>query len=363
MVFHADNPFQEIEEATMLISRPLVEANVTRILAKTDRQGIRFRPHVKTHQHPEVGHWLRLMGIQAITVSSVEMAEAFHREGWMDITIAIPVNLRQLDRLDRLAAQCRLHVIVDHPATLTALERIRADIHVWIELDTGAGRTGIPVGQEADIARLWQQGQTMPGIRMEGLLWHDGQFYHATHQNIQDTWKSNLNRLAALKDRLSTVGPTPALSAGDTPSTTLLDDLSGVNEIRAGNLVYYDLMQARAGICQVEQIAVALAAPVIGHYPHRAQIAVHAGAVHLSKEQLPLDDRQPVFGRMVMLTPEGWTIPDHSAWVTHLSQEHGLIDVPPEYHRHYPIGSLIGILPVHSCLTADAMKGRNHLLI
>lgn len=281
----------------------------------------------------------------------------------MDITIAIPVNLRQFERLDRLAAHSDLHIVVDHPDALAAMAQLKSKVHIWIEVDTGGRRTGIPIGQEEDIVRLWHQGQSLPRARMEGLLWHDGQFYHSTHQNIKDTWKDNLNRLTALKDRLTTSGPPPALSAGDTPSTTLLDDLSGVDEIRAGNLVYYDLMQVQAGVCHLDQIAVALAAPVIGHYPHRAQIAVHAGAIHLSKEQLLLDDQQPVFGRMVTFTPEGWTIPDHSAWVSHLSQEHGLIDVPPEYHRHYPIGSLIGILPIHSCLTADAMKGRNHLLI
>lgn len=363
MVFQPDEPFREIKQATFLISRRLVEANAAGILAKTDDQDIRFRPHFKTHQHLEVGRWLRDMGISAITVSSLDMAEAFLQDGWQDITIAIPCNLRELDRLDRLAARCRLHVIVDHPATLAALDRISSTIHVWIEVDTGAGRTGIPIEEEQAIAQLWSSGLTLAKVHMEGLLWHDGQFYQATRQSIQASWNQNLHQLTDLQNKLARTGSRPALSAGDTPSSILLDDLSGVDEIRAGNLIYFDLMQAHAGVCHSDQIAVALAAPVIGHYPRRGQMAVHAGAVHLSKEHLLLPGNRAIYGQMVDLTPRGWTIPNRPSWVSHISQEHGLIEVESHHFEQYPIGSLVGILPVHSCLAADAMKERSHLLI
>ena len=39
-----------------------------------------------------------------------------------------------------------------------------------------------------------------------------------------------------------------------------------------------------------------------------------------------------------------------------ISQEHGIIKVSPEYYDSLEVGNLIGILPVHSCMTADLMK-------
>ena len=42
--------------------------------------------------------------------------------------------------------------------------------------------------------------------------------------------------------------------------------------------------------------------------------------------------------------------------VTQLSQEHGVLNLDPATLHSLQPGSLIGILPVHACLTADAMK-------
>jgi len=114
-------------------------------------------------------------------------------------------------------------------------------------------------------------------------------------------------------------------------------------------------MQLDIGSCTADQIALCLAAPVVDLYPERNEAVVYAGAIHLSKEKINYNGRE-IFGLVVRLTEEGWTEPLDGCVVTNLSQEHGVLELDPTTLQILQSGSLIGILPVHACLTADSMK-------
>ncbi|MEO7316615.1 MAG: hypothetical protein ABIW47_15600 [Ginsengibacter sp.] len=43
-------------------------------------------------------------------------------------------------------------------------------------------------------------------------------------------------------------------------------------------------------------------------------------------------------------------------YIKSLSQEHGTITLPEKKMDQYIIGDILYILPVHSCMTANAMK-------
>ena len=87
---------------TLLVDRKRALRNIERMAAKAKAARVRFRPHFKTHQSAEVGLWFRDFGIDAITVSSLEMAAYFARNGWTDITVAFPVNILELDRIGKM---------------------------------------------------------------------------------------------------------------------------------------------------------------------------------------------------------------------------------------------------------------------
>ena len=80
----------------------------------------------------------------------------------------------------------------------------------------------------------------------------------------------------------------------------------GVDEIRPGNFVFYDLMQAQIGACSLDDISVAVACPVVARHPERSQIVIYGGAIHFSKEQLRLANGAPSYGRLARLTPNSW---------------------------------------------------------
>jgi D-serine deaminase-like pyridoxal phosphate-dependent protein len=135
------------------------------------------------------------------------------------------------------------------------------------------------------------------------------------------------------------------------------ENFSGFDEIRPGNFVYYDVMQYQLGACSIDNIAVAVACPIVSIFPLRGELAIYGGAVHLSKEHIEAENGFKLFGYVVRLKADhSWAEPISGAYVYSLSQEHGLIKMPEKDLLQFQPGDLIGVLPVHSCLTAHQLK-------
>ena len=156
-------------------------------------------------------------------------------------------------------------------------------------------------------------------------------------------------------DRYRSKFPKLELSIGVTPTCSVATDFSGIDEMRPGNFVFYDLMQREIGACTHEQIAIAMACPVVAIYPERNEVIVHGGGVHFSKDFLKTEDGAIYFGELVKLTSQGWEPTTRPVYVKSLSQEHGILAVPDPEIQEIKIGDVLGISPVHACLTADAM--------
>ncbi len=324
--------------------------------AKAAAANALFRPHFKTHQSGLIGNWFRQVGISSITVSSVAMAAYFARHGWDDICIAFPVNLRELDEINKLAQRIKLHLLVESPEVVDALgNTLKSEVGIYIKIDSGAGRTGIHIKDTESVKALYNKLLNYPQLIPAGLLTHAGHTYHAKGEAaISEIAGQALEGMDDLRKSLS--NNNLLLSWGDTPSCAMLENLSGFDEWRPGNFVFYDIMQYHIGAAKMEDIAVALACPVVALHPDRGQVIVHGGAVHLSKDFIEADNGFRLYGYVVRLTDNGWQAPITGAWVGQLSQEHGIINMPESEIKKFKVGDVLGILPVHSCLTVSCMK-------
>ncbi len=316
--------------------------------------GARFRPHFKTHQSAAVGEWFAAAGVESIAVSSLAMAFYFAEAGWQDITLAFPANPRRIDELESLARRANLGTITDDESVARLLrDRLPPSASVWVEIDPGYGRTGVSWEEPQRIVELARLIDSADGPRLGGLLTHAGQTYRAASADevraICTETIAKMQRLADEVDRA--IGRLPEISIGDTPSCCLAGDLSGADEIRPGNFVFFDLQQLALGACEPDRIAAVAACPVAGVYPRRGEIAIHGGAVHLSKDTAPVGDRR-VHGLLVHRTGDGWSAPDPAARVVSLSQEHGIVRIDGGVTGWSP-GDVALVAPAHSCLTAE----------
>ncbi|MCG8569381.1 MAG: alanine racemase [Spirochaetes bacterium] len=348
----------KITKPTLLIDKEKALTNLDNMFAKVKQKPLMFRPHFKTHQSAEIGRWFKEKGITQITVSSVEMAEYFAQHGFQDITIAFPCNILEIDSINQLASRIELGLLVESEEVIQYLNRnLKFPVNIWIKIDTGLRRTGIEPKNVDFVLRVLQSIIHSKNMRIRGLLTHCGHTYQAKNQQeIIEIYHKSMGELLKLQDYLSNQGHHTKISIGDTPSCSLIDHFKRVDEIRPGNFIFYDLMQSNLGVCSENEIAVAVACPVVAKHEDRLEIVIYGGAVHLSKE-LIIDYRgNKCFGKVAELSENGWTQTLPETYVRALSQEHGIVKTPTSIFNRIKIGDVLVILPVHSCLTVNLMR-------
>ena len=352
------NIMTEIIRPTLVIDKELCLQNIQKMADKARSYQLKFRPHFKTHQSAIIGDWFKLFSVEAITVSSVRMAEYFANHGWNDITIAFPVNILEIPHINRLAANISLNVLVENKEAAAALvKRITQPAGIYIEIDTGMNRTGISASRTGVIEGVLQTLNQNKNLLFKGFLSHTGHTYSARSTNeIFSRHFDALLKLQSLKQRFKSRFPHLEVSIGDTPSCTLCTNFNGVDEIRPGNFIFYDLMQQSLGVCDFDDIAVRMVCPVVAKHPSRNEIVIYGGAVHLSKESLPNAAGKRFYGRIIITVNGEKTLLGERNYVTRLSQEHGILRVSQKNFSLIKPGDLIEIIPVHSCLTANLTK-------
>ncbi len=349
------NPFYNISSPTLLLDEVRALRNIRRMAEKAQRSKVRFRPHFKTHQSAAIGEWFRPFGISAITVSSVRMAEYFTANGWRDILIAFPVNPREISAINALTSQIHLELLVESTEMVKFLALNLVDkTDIWIKADCGAHRTGIPVNQISSFVELAREIQNTSNLNLRGILAHAGQTYHATSKKeVERIYAESFQKLQAVRMAILDLGYAAIeISWGDTPTCSIKDDLSQCDEIRPGNFVLFDATQLKVGSCVEEDIAAAVACPVVALHPKRGEVIIHGGAIHLSKEFMDNEGRLS-YGLIALPDENGWSKSIPGAYVRSLSQEHGVIHIPEESFTRIHIGDLLIVLPVHSCLVVD----------
>jgi D-serine deaminase-like pyridoxal phosphate-dependent protein len=348
----------EIIRPTLLLDKGKCLVNIRMMAEKAARHNLIFRPHFKTHQSAVIGEWFRKEGVNAITVSSLKMAEYFTKHGWNDITLAFPFNILETENLNRIPLQVKMNLTLLDTGTVNYLnQHLTRPAGVFIKIDAGCHRTGIESDDLSSIKKILDAIGTEGPLQFSGFLVHSGHTYQAKLKAaIESIHQSTLEKLDRLRHAFSSIKQDLVISIGDTPSCSIMDDFKGVDEIRPGNFVFYDSMQWHLGSCEFSQIAVAVACPVVAVHAGRNEIIIHGGAVHFSKDHLLSDDGTVFYGEVVTFNGSGWSNPVPDTFLRSLSQEHGIVRAGHKFISEVKPGMIIGIIPVHSCLTAHAMK-------
>lgn len=346
-----------ITRPTLLLDLEKAKANLDAMIEKAEKTDTTLIPHFKTHQSREIGELFRDRGIGKITVSSVKMAAYFANNGWDDITIAFPFNILELPEVHRLVkGGCQLTLLVTEMETIHYLaEHLVFPVQVLIEVDAGYGRSGVSVHKVEEIQQMIHAMEEAKLMRCIGLYCHPGNTYHASSiEDIRQIWALVIKRMNFLKGQLQSVQAL-TIRIGDTPGCTVVQSMEGVDEIGPGNFIFFDLVMNYLNVCSEDQISVAVACPIVakkeGH-----QVVIHGGAVHFSKDHLFDENKEKFFGEMVILQENGWSQIIPEAKLISLSQEHGILAVDAVTFESLRVGDVVGILPIHSCLTANLMK-------
>lgn len=324
--------------ASLSTPRPVIDedrmkANIIRVQAYADANGLAFRPHIKTHKLPSVARLQVEAGARGINCQKITEAEVFADAGFEDILITF--NILGADKLARLAGLnariAALQVVADSPATVEGLSGHFAGLKpltVLVECDTGAGRCGVQTPREAfELARAIHE---MPGLTFGGLLTYP-------KPNAAEAVEAYFSEALAL---LQGAGiPCPVVSHGGTPSLFEGHRVTSATEYRAGTYVYNDRSMIRAGHCSEADCAMTILATVVSR-PAPGRAVIDAGVKTLTSDLLGFQDYGLVVG-----FPE--------AVIKALSEEHGVIDISACDDTFPAIGEKIQIIPNHTCVVTN----------
>lgn len=344
-----------IDKPHLVLDLEKVGSNIARMANRMQQHGVFFRPHFKTHQCAAIADLFRQFAVSAITVSSLDMAAYFAEHGWQDITLAVPINPGQLNAINPIASRIKLNLLVDSIEMAQSLnDTLEVNCPLWVKVDVGYGRAGVKWHDEQGVLDLVGLIESCDRLDFAGLLTHSGHTY-ACHgrEQVNGIFDEGRTRMLRLKQVLAERGVDAKLSMGDTPSASLAENFVGVDEMRPGNFVFYDVVQSLVGSCKTEDIAGAVACPVIGKYSDELKLLVYGGAVHLSKDAATLDG-QRLFGQLALPSAKGWQpVPLAEAQVFSCCQEVSQVKVTRAIFDQIARGQAVYILPAHACLAAE----------
>ncbi|MDB4773300.1 alanine racemase [Flavobacteriaceae bacterium] len=346
-----------VQVPTLFIDPLRCKKNIEKMAEKAARNKVEFRPHFKTHQSLEIGRWFKEFDVKKATVSSLKMASYFAQE-WDDITVAFPANILEIDTINELASKIQLNLCVENLEVLLFLEKhLKSSLGVFLKVDIGYNRTGIKTSSIPLIDTLLSKIKENPKITFKGFLGHAGHAYNCrSKEAIEAVHQKSIDKIIALKKQYKPQHPDLIISIGDTPTCSVSENFNDIDEIRPGNFVYYDLTQNIIGSNEINEIAVAMACPIVSKHEDRNEIVIYGGGIHFSKDRVEDPNDGVIFGRIAESKGTLWGDPIDKMFLKSLSQEHGIVSVPKEKMKSFEIGSLLWVLPVHSCMTADLMK-------
>jgi len=155
------------------------------------------------------------------------------------------VGAPKIARLAALARRARIGVCVDHPDNIAALAAAGADLDVYIELEVGMGRCGVPPGEPALALARAIAGHR--NLRFAGL-----QAYHGRAQHLRSTAERRAAIEGAAKavrvteELLNKHGIECPLVTGAGSGTYMLEVENGAwNEIQPGSYIFMDVDYGR----------------------------------------------------------------------------------------------------------------------
>lgn len=346
---------QTLKTPSLVIDYDRLRRNAATMSERTLYLNAALRPHVKTHKCVEVARLQTAGHNGGLTVSTLAEARAFIAHGFGDITYAVPIEPGKFDEAFELVKTSeRFSLITDDLETAVLLDenarRKGLTVELFLKVDCGYHRCGVEPesGAAREIPRFITAASS---LRFAGILTHAGHSYHAhSREELLAIARHERDVMTEFAGKLRADGVlVPTVSIGSTPTITHVDHLTGVDEARPGNYIFFDAFQATLGSCGFDDCALTVLTAIVHLDRRRRKIIVDAGSIALSKDRGAVEF-DPTCGYGRVLDVEG---NDLGLRVEGLSQEHGeIIAEDDSLFGQLRVGTRLRVLANHSCLTA-----------
>ena len=262
--------------------------NLDRAAAYATQHGLALRPHIKTHKAPRIAREQLSRGAVGLTCATPFEAEVMS-DVCRDLLVAFPpVGSARAGRIAALPDGVNVTVALD---SIESVEMIagaarKADrrVGVYVELDLGMHRVGVPVVDDAiAIARAVR---SRPPLEFTGIAFYPGHIREAVGSPQSAKLESLSKSVGEVVDAFDRAGLHPTVvSGGSTPTLWNTHEIRGVTEFRPGTYVYNDRTTAEIGACAWDDCAFTVLATVVSTaVPNQA--VIDAGSKALGREPM-----------------------------------------------------------------------------
>jgi D-serine deaminase-like pyridoxal phosphate-dependent protein len=234
-----------VDTPALVLDLDAFEHNLQLMMSAIDRHGVRLRPHAKSHKCPEIALRQIALGAVGICCQKVSEAAIFVEAGVDNVLITNQVvGQSKLNRLMDLAARAQIGVLVDHASQVDALAKAThlrgATLDVYVEVNVGANRCGVPPGVAA--FELATQISSAQNLNFAGLHCYQGTAQHMRSpaqraQAIAAAAQAALNTKIYIEARGI---PVQTITGAGTGSFMLERDSGTYTELQAGSYIFMD---------------------------------------------------------------------------------------------------------------------------
>jgi D-serine deaminase-like pyridoxal phosphate-dependent protein len=277
----------DIPSPSLVIYPDRAEENLRRMIAIAGDVE-RLRPHMKTHKLAPLIDAHVARGIRRFKCATIAEAEMVAGAGATDVLLAYqPVgpNVRRLVELARAFPAVRFSAVVDDETVAGCLSDAARQagvmLGVWLDLDVGMHRTGVPPGERA--SHLYRRLTALPGVTPRGLHAYDGHLRDRDLASRTAQVNEAFAPVTALRDELVNEGiDVPAVVAGGTPTFPVHARRDGV-DLSPGTSVLWDAGYAMQ-LPDLDFLAAALVLTRVVSKPGDHRVCVDLGHKAIASE-------------------------------------------------------------------------------
>lgn len=235
----------EVDTPALVLDLDSFEKNL-RILKGKIPSRIRVRPHAKTHKSADIALRQVAEGAVGVCCQKVSEAQALIEGGVKDVLVSNEVvGAAKIARLAAIAPKARVGVCVDNLQNLRDIAAAGAKLDVYVELEVGMKRCGIPPGAEA--VALVKEILRFPHLRFAGLHAYHGRAQHMrTMEERRKVIASASEKIIFMKSLLKAEKIDCPIVTGAGSGTFMFEVESGSwDEIQPGSYAFMDADYAR----------------------------------------------------------------------------------------------------------------------
>ena len=250
----------DLDTPCLCVDLDRLEGNLDRMQTTVTRNGIASRPHAKTHKCPAIARLQVATGSVGICTAKISEAEVMFEHGVEQILMTtVNVTPRKIRRAMYLKKWCGGFIqAVDTAANARDLSDAAAEAgvvaDVVVDVDPGGHRTGITPGAPA--LELAQLVDTLPGLRLRGMLCYDGGSQHVTgFAERRRRTLANLEAAAGTAGGMKRSGlDTRIFSGGGTGTYNIDHETPGLTDVQVGSYVFMDAQYLGIGGAEDEEV-------------------------------------------------------------------------------------------------------------